>query len=110
MEVRFTLHRGEVGILPARVLGLWELDMTSEVAEIFIRWTMSIVKLVNGEKVPKNIRGLCQLHSKFTTHDSQFKKGQNAEKLKITLTHQFLMSLIQDLALLQRFTKKPFVY
>ena len=54
-------------IPPARVFRLWELDMTSEGAEICIRSTMSIVKLINGEKTPKKYQGAMTLSLKVNT-------------------------------------------
>ena len=39
------------------VLGLWEVAETLEVAEIFIRWALSMVKLVDEEKNPKKYPG-----------------------------------------------------
>ena len=41
-------------IPPIRVLRLLGIAETSEVPEIFIRWALSMVKLVNEGKNPKN--------------------------------------------------------
>ena len=51
----------------------------SEVAEIFIRGALSIVKLVDEGKNPKYIYGLHTLSSKITTPDSQNNKRQKAK-------------------------------
>ena len=69
------------GVPPARVFELWELDMTSERAEIFIRWTMSIFKLVNGEKIPKKYQGAMPLSIKVKTLELLIQQRAKCRKL-----------------------------
>ena len=56
--------------------------MTSERAEIFIRWTMSIVKLVNGEKIPKKYQGAMPLSLKVNTLELPIQQRAKCRKLK----------------------------
>ena len=56
--------------------------MTSEGAEIFIRWTMSIVKLVNGEKIPKKYQGPMPLSLKVNTLELLIQQRAKCRKFK----------------------------
>ena len=52
-------------------LWLWELVGTSEIVEIFIRGGLSIIELVDEEKNPKTILGLCTLSLTVSTQSRQ---------------------------------------
>ena len=77
-----TLFLKGIRIPPARVFGVWELDMTSERAEIFIRWTMSIVRLVNGEKVPNKYQRAMPLSLEVHTLELPIEKRAKCRKIK----------------------------
>ena len=50
------ISRGQGRFPPAMGFRLLKVADTSEVADIFIRWTMSSVQLVDEKKVYKNIK------------------------------------------------------
>ena len=69
-------------IPPAMFFGLWELDMTMMGAEIFIRWTISIDKLVNWEKIPKKYQGVMPLSLKVNTLELPIQQWAKGQKFK----------------------------
>ena len=56
--------------------------MTAEGAEIFIRWTMSIVKVVSGEKIPKKYQGAMLLSLKVNTFELPIGQRAKCRKMK----------------------------